>query len=259
MLSGVVNRLTVTVWLASSAVAVLAGPFGTYESMTLLTRTGYWAFLIALSIALSYFLRKGASHWFPRLSRNWRDITVPLLFSIIFSVIIDRVNHLVLDTDAHPLTHLEIVLFVLAISIMVTLIRRFLDVEKVEQGSDLQKPRTGRPRLLDRIGAPDGAHVQRLTVDDHYVIVFLNDGTRQKVLMRFADAVAEMEGQPGLLTHRSHWVSLDVVAGVCRETGREVVVLKDGGHVPLSRTYRGAFEERGFAAPAPARLGMTTE
>lgn len=193
------------------------------------------------------------------MSRNWTDIFVPLAFSIIFSIVIDGLNHLVLDTEAHPLTHVEIVLFVLAISIMVTLIRRFLDIEKVEQGSDPQNPRTGRPRLLDRLGAPDGAHVQRLTVDDHYVIVFLDDGSRERVLMRFADAVAEMAGQAGLLSHRSHWVSLDMVAGVCREGTKEVVVLKDGGHVPLSRTYRGAFEERCFVAPAASRIAMTAE
>ncbi len=263
-ITGAVNRLSVIIWLAASVVAVIAGPFGTYANMEFGVRATYWTGLIAVSIVLAHAIRTSVKHYWPELNRNVSDGLITLTFSVLFSAVVERANHLVLDDEAHAaLNHLEVFLFVLAISLMVTVIRRF-----VQDGwghppqmavQTEARPGAERPRLMERLTGAEGARVVWMTVDDHYVIVHLDDRSEQRLLMRFADAVAEMAGQAGLLSHRSHWVSLDAVAGVCREGGREVVVLKDGGHVPLSRTYRAAFEAQGFAAPAPARLAMTAE
>ncbi len=255
MFSGVVNRVSVTVWLACSIVASLAGPFLTYETMTLPLRAIYWSTLIALSILLSYALRTGIVATFPDISRNQLDLLLPLVFTLVFSSFITLINHQIESVHTHALSFLEVAGFVLSISIMVTLIKRFLDIDPRPVNP---APKVApRPRLVDRLSLADDLRVHRLTVDNHYVIVVTSDGQSHRLLMRFADAVAEMEGQEGLLTHRSHWVSLDMVAGVCRESGREVVVLKSGGHIPLSRTYRDAFEARGFAAPPVKRIAET--
>jgi len=263
-ITGAINRMSVIIWMAASVVAVIAGPFDTYANMGLGTRTAYWTSLIGLSIVMAHAIRTSVKHYWPDLNRNVSGGLINLVFSVLFSGIVERTNHLILDAEANAgMNHIEVFIFVLAITSMLSVIRRFVQdgLWQARQASDetVAASATERPRLFDRLTVVEGARVVRMTVDDHYVILHLSDGSEQRLLMRFADAVAEMAGQPGLLTHRSHWVSLDMVAGVSRESGREVVVLKTGEHVPLSRTYRGAFEERGFAAPAPSRLAMTTE
>lgn len=264
MFSGVVNRFSVTVWLACSVVAVVAGPFGTHDSMSFALRSIYWSSAIALSIFMAHGLRTGLRLWFPGLSRNWRDVIVPPVFSILFSGLVDGANHLILESVVHDLSHLSIFLFVLALSIMVTLLRRFLEVEApsympVAPETVATPALQRRPRLYDRIEAGPAMQIRRLTVADHYVIVHLDDGTTRKLLMRFSDAVDAMSGQPGLYTHRSHWVSLDIVSRVIRDGAREVVLLEDGTRVPLTRTYRAGFEARGLVTRTPVRGPVSAE
>jgi DNA-binding LytR/AlgR family response regulator len=117
----------------------------------------------------------------------------------------------------------------------------------------------GAPRLFARLGCVEGRRVLRLTVDDHYVIVGFADGGEQRLLMRFADAVREMEGQDGFLTHRSHWVSADSVVRAWRSGGRDIVELVDGSTVPVSRTYRATLESRGLLGPLAVQVPAVTE
>jgi hypothetical protein len=264
MFSGIVNRFTVTIWLASSVVAAVAGPFGTHASMSVGLRTVYWSSAIALSIFVAHGLRAGLNRWWPGLSRNGQDMIVPPVFSMFFSALIDGVNHALLQPGVHDVGHLAMFLLVLALSIMVTLLRRFLEADAplpVPEVPDnpVQTPQRKVPLLYKRVDAGPGVRIQRLTVADHYVSVFLSDGTCQKLLMRFSDAVDEMAGQPGLCTHRSHWVSCDVVSGVIRDGGREFVVLNDGTRLPLTRTYRTGFENSGLVARPPAGRPISAE
>ena len=57
------------------------------------------------------------------------------------------------------------------------------------------------------------------------------------VLMRFADAVAELDGAGGLQVHRSYWVARRHVEGAARRDGRTTLRLTGGHEVPVSRTY----------------------
>ena len=86
----------------------------------------------------------------------------------------------------------------------------------------------------------------RLTVDDHYVDVYLDDGTQHRVLMRLTDAIREMDGAPGFCTHRSHWVSATHIRRAIKQRNREFVVLNDGTQVPVSKTYREDVLAAGF-------------
>ncbi len=71
---------------------------------------------------------------------------------------------------------------------------------------------------------------------DHYVEAFTTTGP-DLVLVRFADAVAELEDADGMRVHRSYWVARGHVTGSERINGRTALCLTGGHKVPVSRTY----------------------
>jgi DNA-binding LytR/AlgR family response regulator len=88
--------------------------------------------------------------------------------------------------------------------------------------------------------------VQHLSVRDHYVVVQTDRG-QSTLLMRFADALGELDGIEGMRVHRSHWVAKTAVAGLERSGGKVHVRLQDGRLVPVSRSYRDEVETRADA------------
>ena len=64
--------------------------------------------------------------------------------------------------------------------------------------------------------------------------------------MRFADAVAELDGVGGLRVHRSYWVARRHVVCADRSHGRTTLRLTGGHEVPVSRTYMAAVRGAGL-------------
>ena len=90
-------------------------------------------------------------------------------------------------------------------------------------------------RFLDRLPPEVGRDVIYLKVSGHYITVVTTAGSGI-LLMRFADAVAELEGA-GMQVHRSFWVAYRHVTAVEQRDGRTVVCLTGGEVVPVSRTF----------------------
>lgn len=90
-------------------------------------------------------------------------------------------------------------------------------------------------RFLDRLPAEVGRDVVYLKVNGHYINVITTAGSAA-VLMRFADAVAEL-GDIGLQIHRSFWVASQHVTAIVRRDNRTMVRVTGGGEVPVSRTF----------------------
>ena len=90
-------------------------------------------------------------------------------------------------------------------------------------------------RFLDRLPPEVGRDVIYLKVSGHYITVVTTAGSGI-LLMRFADAVAELEGA-GMQVHRSFWVAFRHVTAVEQREGRTVVCLTGGEVVPVSRTF----------------------
>lgn len=91
-----------------------------------------------------------------------------------------------------------------------------------------------RPKFLERVPARLGEDVLALEAEDHYVRVHTPLGSTL-ILMRFADAVAEMEGADGLRTHRSWWVAKAAVRNFVSRGRRMDLVLEGGLTVPVTR------------------------
>ena len=100
-------------------------------------------------------------------------------------------------------------------------------------------------RFLDRLPEKLGRDLVYLKTADHYVEAFTTEGSTL-VLMRFVDAVAELDGAGGLRVHRSYWVARQHVEGVARRNGRTTLQLTGGHEVPVSRTYMAAVRAAGL-------------
>lgn len=102
------------------------------------------------------------------------------------------------------------------------------------------------PKFLERLPLKlRGAEVWAVEAEDHYLRLHTSKG-QDLILMRLADAIAELEGIEGAQTHRSWWVARDAIVDARRGDGRATLTLKDGAEVPVSRTYAGALRERGW-------------
>jgi hypothetical protein len=112
----------------------------------------------------------------------------------------------------------------------------------VERPADAAAP----VRFLERLPPKlRGAQVWAVEAEDHYLRLHTGKG-QDLILMRLADAVAELEGIEGMQVHRSWWVARDAVADIARGDGRATLTLQDGSQVPVSRTYAKLMRERGW-------------
>ena len=109
-----------------------------------------------------------------------------------------------------------------------------------------------KPRLISRLSDPQVREINRVSVRDHYVDVFTDRG-KETLLLRFSDALAELDGLKGFRVHRSHWVSADAIDRFHKEKGRMMVLLRDGSKVPVSRGYREEVEAEISQNPAMAK------
>lgn len=101
--------------------------------------------------------------------------------------------------------------------------------------------------FLRRLPTRLGRDLVRVSVYDHYVEAHTRRG-HELILIRFADALAELDGYDGLQIHRSHWVARAAVRRVVRGEGRSLSVeLDDGTRLPVSRSRESAVREAGFA------------
>ena len=90
------------------------------------------------------------------------------------------------------------------------------------------------PRILERLPAALGPEIVALEAEDHYVRVHTARGS-VLILMRFADAIAELDGLRGLRVHRSWWVARAAVTGAAKAGRRAELKLSNGLSVPVSR------------------------
>lgn len=106
------------------------------------------------------------------------------------------------------------------------------------------------PRLAARLPANlRGGEIRALEAEEHYTKIHTSKG-HTLLLMRFSDAIAEMDPQPGLQVHRSFWVSRRAVERVARVDKRWVVQIRGGLEIPVSRSYRVTVQSAGLLGGA---------
>jgi hypothetical protein len=102
------------------------------------------------------------------------------------------------------------------------------------------------PKFLARLPEKlQGAEIYAVEAEDHYLRLHTSLG-QDLILLRLADAIAELEGLEGAQTHRSWWVAKAAVAQVERGDGRATLTLRDGAEVPVSRGFAKQLRSAGW-------------
>lgn len=243
----VVAQRSVALWFLASICVAVAGPFGTYEALDLSGRLQCWAAILALA----FLVGAGVSAVMARCCRRrgfWlRQVAAAAIFTLLFLPILRGV---LLAVTGPAYRHLLMETWQMAgVVLMVPLglgLAEYLWLRpRVEGGQAPAPAQPPAPRLLDRLAPERRGEILHLSGRDHYVDVKTDRG-RDTLLMRFSDAMAELEGLDGLQVHRSHWVAADAVQGTERERGRVYLTLVDGSRVPVSRSYQPEVTERGL-------------
>jgi hypothetical protein len=113
---------------------------------------------------------------------------------------------------------------------------------RTHASSDASRPARFLERLPPRLR---GARLIAVQSEDHYLRVHTDEGS-DLILMRLADALAELDGLEGAQTHRSWWVAREAVRGARRRDGRATLDLDGGLTAPVSRRYARALRDMGW-------------
>lgn len=105
-------------------------------------------------------------------------------------------------------------------------------------------PRLG-PLLSERLPPHLGDDVIALQMEDHYVRVHTTLGDTL-ILLRMADAVADLAQVDGLRVHRSWWAARHAVVAVDRQGRSATLTLTNGLTVPVARDRLPQLRERGW-------------
>lgn len=222
---------TFAVWLLISFVVAFAGPFGTYENEPFQWRAAYWCSVIGLAIVVAVSFRV---FWRLTLkdSPNWvEDLATTGSLAATFGPALFTLNTWLEEPGVPSVIGLwQLIAIVFAIGVSTVVARRALQPKRAVS--------VARDRLLDRIGAPQGVRLSRVSSDNHHIIVCTSDGNERRVLMRLRDAVGEIDVESGYYIHRSHWVASEQMAEVVSNEGREAVRMPCGATVPVGPKYR---------------------
>ena len=253
----------------AAAVAVLTflGPFDTWGRLSWPDRAAFWTLAIGVNWIFGMVVGVGAGLAFEK--RGWAGWAVAIAGgSVAASVPGTAVVWLLVAawmdyrmTGAAELASLYsqvVAIHLMLTSLVAWLVTMRREQAETDEGSErADGPGTARPPgeppldappgapFLDRLPARLGRRLLHLHMQDHYVEVHTEEGS-DLLLLRFRDALREVEGLDGAQVHRSHWVARAAVAGVERRSGRIALHLVNGSRVPVSRSFAPALRDRGW-------------
>ena len=229
------SKNTILTSLLVTIIVVVSGPFGTYQAFTLVGRAIYWTPLVALALAVSGISCLIAQHWFPKRVHFEHAVLAAGLFFLIYTPIMLLVTGSgVFGRLPEPVSSLYVLAAVAAFAIVLGIWSMVFGTAHLQ----ISAPVVARPRLYMRLPEVADQWIVRITVQDHYVEVRSSDGGAHRLLMRFKDAVREMDDADGFCVHRSHWVARDAVQSAVKAGPKEFVIMTTGERIPISKTYR---------------------
>jgi hypothetical protein len=234
-------------WLRGLAVSFVialflafAGAFGT-DAVPLGVRLAYWVGLMMIGAVFGAMLIRGFFRGRMLFGNAWASGAVAaLVLAIPYTAVVMVASGLMLGgtlgLDRLP------VLFPAVYSVSLAVVAINILMER--RGMTAASPTP--PKFLERLPLKlRGAEVWAVEAEDHYLRLHTSKG-QDLILLRLADAVAELEGIEGAQVHRSWWVARDAIADARRGDGRATLTLKDGAQVPVSRTYAGLLRQRNW-------------
>lgn len=106
-------------------------------------------------------------------------------------------------------------------------------------------PAAASPDFFRRVPPALGRDLLALEMEDHYLRIHTALGS-DLILLRLRDALGELGPSRGRQVHRSWWVAEGAVASAERDPRRPILVLRNGLHVPVSKSFRDQVKEAGW-------------
>lgn len=258
------------IWGLAALAAAITGPFNTFTTLDFAARALFWGMVSGGSVFLSSVLRQVVDHFAPDLKPFQREAFHVTGMTILLAPFIVMLGALFGRNLTNGLfSGWKIAFFVLLISMIIAALRQiyggrelFGPVAQKEVADPVMDPLGLSPeieepspppapscRLMSRMPVGVVGEILHLSARDHFVDVEL-DQSLVSLRMRFSDAVAEMDGVEGHLTHRSHWVVRRAVRGSERAEGKLFLILSNDRRVPVSRSMKPKLEEAGYMDPA---------
>ena len=238
------------------------GPFGTYDSLGLPGRIGYWVvamggnWLVCGGIMMAALVTVGGGSMRRRalVTAAAAPVAAAPGTGVVFAAeALFRPGYT--EPIGVPTIYLSVAVLMLVIGLSVVTVlevrRRLAEGGGATPSANPAEASVAGPgpapgaRFLDRLPEKLGRDLVYLKTADHYVEAVTTAGSTL-VLIRFVDAIAELDGAGGLRVHRSYWVARHHVAGATRNHGRTTLRLTGGHEVPVSRTYMAAVRAAGL-------------
>lgn len=245
-------------WVLGLGVVMgVIGPFGMYETMGLgirilyfvLTATLIWLQVIGLAILLA------SLEMFDRWSTTARMALAGLLASVPGTLEIIAIHSWLvrpIPIYAAPYIFPQTAFLTVVISVVLGLIleRRLHAAADAERARVAAMPEPGpqgaaAPDFFRRVPPALGRDLLALEMEDHYLRIHTALGS-DLILLRLRDALAELGPKRGRQVHRSWWVAEGAVASAERDAGRNTLILRNGLHVPVSKSFRDQVKEAGW-------------
>lgn len=227
-----------------------AGPYGTYESMPLLPRLGFWMAAILLPWSLWQLLFRTVRSMIPS-AVPWPLLMAALMvpFALIGSALTHTATLVAFGAplsefpESWPKNLLLWLGFAYGVMLPLLAIGSALAKGLREEGGQQVAS-----FLLHKLPHElRHARLIALKAEDHYLRVFTTNGD-DLIHMSLTDALRAIEGYPGVQTHRSWWVSLSDPAGLRPSPSWDALSLKIGVEVPVSRRRKTAVRKQIEAA-----------
>ncbi len=230
-------------WLATAIIVAIVGPYGTAHSLTPFVRIAYWAMVVSFGFVIAAFATAFiiANEKLVHLPGWLRISAGALLIGCVIGLLLSVVNPLVwADPEGLP-SLLDYWLITVPVSFAISFALAMARRGRAEAITGVTTEQEGIVRepispFLKRLPLTIGKQLYSVSVQDHYLEAYTAIGSHM-LLMRFGDALDELDAIDGMRIHRSHWVAMDGVAETRKSGERLIIVLKDGRELPVSRTY----------------------
>lgn len=236
-------------------VLAILGPFGSFGA-PMWMRFAYWVPTMAAGTFLGMALTLAFENMpYFRTRPVIRSIALSIVMTAAMTLVAGGGALLVFGEDAIPFRW-QFVFYVWLVTVLmifvVGAIRARATAETASPMPDRFEAAAGavqaaRPATLGQRLKPGlrNAVILALEAEDHYVRVHTAQGS-ELILIRLADAIAEMGGVEGARTHRSWWVARAAVTESRRAEGRATLTLSNGAEAPVSRNAVAELVEKGW-------------
>ena len=234
------------IWATLTVLLTVSGPFDTYDTLSKPDRAAYWATVVALSLGIGKAVRVVVDLVAGHRHLALRMILASTGIALTLGPVVWLLSRAMVGPTVPPLT--TFLYFVLVVAVAIQILRCVVALAHrpapVANLPEVLPPRL-LPRIIDRIDPALRGEILRLSARNHYVEVQTDKG-QADLLLRFSDALAEVEALDGAQVHRSHWIAWSIVDSAFEEGNRLFLRLIDGTDVPVSRRHQALLVRRGL-------------